>query len=310
MRVLVTGAAGFIGSNLCEALINAGHEVVGLDNFSPAYAREIKESNLQVLRDTPGFVFHERDLLDECLTSVLDGVDAVIHEAGLTGLVESWAELETYLRNNVVGTQRLLDACREVGVQRFIHASTSSVYGVEAVGAEAQPVQPVSPYGITKLASEHLVLSYVRAFDFPAVILRYFSVYGPRQRPDMAYHRFIEAMLDQQPITVYGDGRQSRSGTYISDCVAGTLGALEHAREGEIYNIGGGESIALIDAIGIIAAALGIEPDIQYEPGRLGDQRHTRADCSKASKHFGYAPQVAPSDGLPLQVDWHRSRRS
>ena len=219
MRILVTGVAGFVGSHIGERLLTEGHDVVGLDAFTDYYSTAVKERNLAGLLDQPGFTFHRLDLRTDPLGPALDGVEAVIHEAAMPGLPRSWQDFEGYLGCNVLAVARLLEACRAAGVQRFLHASTSSVYGLEAVGDESMPVRPISPYGVTKLAAEHLLQAHVATFGFPAVIVRYFSIFGPRQRPDMAYHRFIEAMLDGRPITVFGDGEQARSNTFVTDAV-------------------------------------------------------------------------------------------
>jgi UDP-glucuronate 4-epimerase len=309
VRIVVTGAAGFIGSTLAEALIAAGHEVIGLDAFVPYYPRPMKEANLAALGDTADFRFGEVDLRTDELEPWLDGADAVVHEAAMAGLMRSWTDLELYSSCNILATNRLIEAARLAGVKRFVLASTSSVYGTEAVGDEDRALEPSSPYGITKLAAEKLVLAHVALHGFPATIIRYFSIYGPRQRPDMAYHRFIEAMLDRQPITVFGDGEQTRSNTYIDDAVNGTIRALERGAVGGIYNIGGGRTISLNDAISMIAGHLGVEPIIEREPARPGDQRHTSADVTRAREALGYEPQVEPSEGLGRQVEWHRARR-
>jgi UDP-glucuronate 4-epimerase len=310
VRIVVTGAAGFIGSSLAEALVADGHEVVGLDAFIPYYPRSIKETNLARLRATPGFRFGELDLRSDDLDPWLDGADAVIHEAAMAGLMRSWTDLELYVSCNLLATNRLIEAAARAGIGRFVFASTSSVYGREAVGDEDQALEPVSPYGITKLACEKLVLAHVATSGLPATIIRYFSIYGPRQRPDMAYHRFIEAMSDGEPITVFGDGEQTRSNTYIGDAVRGTIAALERGEVGGIYNIGGGRTISLNEAIAIIAAHLGVEPVIKTEPARPGDQRHTSADVSRARARLGYEPSTDPHDGLGRQVAWHRERRA
>jgi len=310
MRIVVTGVAGFIGSSLAEALIAAGHDVTGIDAFVSYYPRETKEANLRSLRLEPRFAFHELDLARADLEPVLGGADACIHLAAMPGLAQSWVDIEGYAGCNVVATHRLLEACRAVGLPRLLHASTSSVYGTFAVGDESMPTRPVSPYGATKLAAEHLVLGAVELFGLNASIVRFFSIFGPRQRPDMAYHQFIEALLDDRPITVYGDGLQTRSNTFITDAVAGTIKALHGARPGEIYNIGGGASIALNDAIAAIADAVGTRPTIVREPTRPGDQRHTAANVSKAGRDFDYRPVVDPVEGLQRQVEWHRGRRT
>jgi nucleoside-diphosphate-sugar epimerase len=308
MRVLVTGAAGFVGSHVCEMALADGHEVVGVDAFIPYYPRCVKERNLDELRTHPRFTLHELDLRTGDLSAVLDGVTHVVHEAAMPGLPRSWSDFELYMTCNLLGTQRLLEAARAATVERFLHISTSSVYGSEAVGDETMPTRPTSPYGVTKLAAEHLVLAWVRAFDFPATIVRYFSIYGPRQRPDMAYNIFTRALLAGQPITVFGDGEQTRSNTYISDCARGTLQALADGAPGEIYNIGGGAIVTLNRAIEIIADAAGVTPRIERGAPRLGDQRHTAADTSKARAAFGYEPGVLPEEGLRRQVDWQRAQ--
>lgn len=305
MRILVTGAGGFIGSHLCEALLAEGHEVVGLEGFVDSYARPLKEANLVPLVGHPGFTLVEADLRTDPLRGHLEGVSVVVNEAAMAGLPRSWTELNLYAECNLLGLQRLVDACQEEEVEKFVQISTSSVYGRKAVGDEKRPTRPVSPYGVTKLAAEHLLLAHVRAHDFPATILRYFSIYGPRQRPDMAYRIFTQAMIDGRPITMYGDGRQSRSNTYVSDCVRGTIQALAGAEIGEVYNIGGGRTITLKKAITILADALGVEPLIVRAPARPGDQRHTAADTAKAQETFGYEPVVRPKEGLRRQVAWH-----
>jgi UDP-glucuronate 4-epimerase len=309
VRIVVTGAAGFIGSSLSEALVARGHVVVGLDAFIPYYPRPIKEANLVGLAEAPGFRFGEVDLRTDDLDPWFEGADAVIHEAAMAGLMRSWTDLELYTSCNILATNRVIDAVGRAGVGRLVVASTSSVYGVEAVGDETRPLEPSSPYGITKLAAEKLVLAHVALSGLPATIIRYFSIYGPRQRPDMAYHKFIESMLDRQPITVYGDGEQTRSNTYIDDAVAGTILALEHGAVGGIYNIGGGRTISLNEAIALIGGHLGVEPIVEREPARPGDQRHTSADVSRARAALGYAPTVEPAEGLARQVAWHVARR-
>lgn len=309
MKTLVTGAAGFVGSHLCEALINEGHDVIGIDAFIPYYPRAAKESNLAGLRDAQRFVFVEADLRTDNLLPYLDSVDAVVHLAAMPGLARSWTDIESYSSCNIVATAHLVDACRVAGIGRFVHISTSSVYGSDAIGDETMPLRPASPYGVTKLAAEHLVRANIDQFDFPALILRYFSIYGPRQRPDMGYHIFSEALLDDAPIKLFGDGSQTRSNTYIDDCVRGTVQALEHGRLGEAYNIGGGDVVSVLEAIGLLAEAAGVRPRLVHIEPRAGDQRATRAVCTKAAEHFGYRACVSPADGLARQFAWHRARR-
>jgi nucleoside-diphosphate-sugar epimerase len=309
MRILVTGAAGFVGSHLAEALVAAGHDVVGLDAFIDYYPRAVKEANIAGLTAQPRFCLVEADLRTDDLAPALDGVEVVIHEAAMAGLPRSWTEFQSYMDCNLLGTQRLLEAARTAGIRRFVHISTSSVYGLDAVGDETRATRPISPYGVTKLAAENLVQAFVETFGFPATILRYFSIFGPRQRPDMAYNIFAEALLDGRPITVFGDGEQTRTNTFVSDAVAGTIAAIDGGRIGEIYNIGGGEPITVNAAIRTLAEALGVEPEVHHGAVRIGDQRHTQADTTKAREAFGYLPTVGPVDGLRKQASWQRSRR-
>lgn len=306
MRVLVTGVAGFIGSHLAERLLHEGHEVVGIDAFLGANTTRGWERNLERLRGRRAFSFHNADLRTADLLPIVADCDALVHEAAVAGLARSWDDLELYASCNLLALGRLLDAVRRVGLQRFVHISTSSVYGRNAVGDETLPTRPTSPYGITKLAAEQLVLAYVEAFGLPAIILRYFSIYGPRQRPDMAYHIFIEAMLDGRPIQIHGDGQQSRSNTFVSDCVDATVLALSGGDTGAIYNIGGNETIALIEAVNMIASLLDLNPRISFLPEQPGDQRATRATTAKARAAFGWKPRVSYAEGLAAQVAWHR----
>jgi nucleoside-diphosphate-sugar epimerase len=310
VRVLVTGVAGFIGSHVAERLLAEGHEVLGIDAFIRADPSKPARRNLTQLLQHRAFTFHHADLRKARLAPLLKGCDAIINEAAVAGLTPSWADLQLYASCNVTALGRLLDAALQTGVERFIQISTSSVYGRRAVGDESLPTRPVSPYGVTKLAAEHLVLAYMESFGLPAIILRYFSIYGPRQRPDMAYHIFIEAMLDDRTFHVYGDGRQSRSITYISDCVDGTIRALHSGEVGQIFNIGGGRTVTLREAVGLIARSLGAEPRIEYLAEQPGDQRETQADITRARLELGYAPQVEPAEGLAEQVAWHRMLRT
>jgi nucleoside-diphosphate-sugar epimerase len=306
MKILVTGAAGFIGSHLVEQLLDEGHDVVGVDAFIDYYPRGVKERNLLAAAAHPNYRFVEADLRDAELDPLVEGMDAIINEAAMAGLVRSWDDLALYASCNVLALGRLIDAALRHRVARFVQISTSSVYGTNAVGDETQPTQPSSPYGVTKLAAEHLIGAHRQVHGLPAIILRYFSIYGPRQRPDMAYHIFTEAMLHGRPITLFGDGGQTRSNTFVTDAVRGTIRALEGGTPGEVYNIGGGEVISLRDAVEIIAAEVGVEPVIERQEPRPGDQRHTAADTSRAAAVFGYQPSVGAREGLRRQVAWHR----
>ena len=309
MHCLVTGAAGFIGSHLCERLLQEGHQVTGIDAFIPYYPRQVKEQNLAGILGRPRFIFQSLDLRTDELASVLDGVEYVFHLAAMPGLVRSWQDFEGYWTCNVAATLRLLEASRRLGVtlKRWIYASTSSVYGRFASGDESLPTRPASPYGVTKLAAENLCRSYADAFDLPLVTLRYFSVYGPRQRPDMAYHRFVEALLTGEPITVCGDGLQVRGNTYVTDCVAATVAAMQ-APVGEVYNVGGGETATIWDIIRKLERLAGRQAKTVKQPPRPGDQRSTFADTTRIRRHLGWEPQVSLDEGLERQWQWHRSR--
>jgi nucleoside-diphosphate-sugar epimerase len=306
MKCLVTGAAGFIGSHLCERLLQQGHEVVGIDAYIPYYPRAIKEANLTPLRSHPAFTFHALDLRTDSLTAALDGVEAVFHLAAMAGLVKSWTDFDLYQSCNLTATQRLLESVRPQGtVRRFVYASTSSVYGRFSSGDETMPTRPISPYGVTKLAGENLCRAYQEEHGLPLIVLRYFSVYGPRQRPDMGYHRFIAALLAGQPIAVYGDGQQVRGNTYVSDCVEATVAVLA-APLGETYNIGGGESASVWEVLQKLETITGGRATVRREPPRPGDQRSTFADTGKLHRHLGWQPRVTLDAGLAEQVAWQR----
>jgi nucleoside-diphosphate-sugar epimerase len=308
MKCLVTGAAGFIGSHLCEHLIRAGHTVVGLDAFIPFYPRAVKEANLINLRGQPGFVFQPLDLRSDPLTDALRDVEAVFHLAGMPGLTRSWTDFDLYESCNLTGTQRLLEvARRSPKLRRFLYASTSSVYGRYGSGDETLPTRPISPYGVTKLAAENLCRAYADECGLPLVVLRYFSVYGPRQRPDMGYHRFIEALLQGQPVVVYGDGLQARGNTYVEDCVQATVAALA-APVGEVYNLGGGETANVWEILGKLEKIVGRGAAVRREPGRPGDQRFTGADTTKLERHLGWRPRVGLDEGLARQVAWQQAQ--
>jgi UDP-glucuronate 4-epimerase len=307
MRVLVTGAAGFIGANVCARLLDEGHEVVGLDAFIPYYPRPLKEEHLLRLRDERRFRFVEADLRDADLTPLVADAEAIVHLAAMPG--NRWDLFDLYMGCNLKATERLVEALRTVGEgerRRLVQISTSSVYGTEACGDEQTPLRPVSPYGITKLAAEQLALSYGASFGLQVVVLRYFSMYGPGQRPDMAYHIWIDALLRGEPIAILGDGEQTRGNTFIDDGVTGTLLALQGGHPGEVYNIGGGVPISMNAAIALLEELTGRVAERRYRPARLGDQRNTLADIGKAREHFGYAPQTSPRDGLGAQVAWQR----
>jgi nucleoside-diphosphate-sugar epimerase len=306
-NVLVTGVAGFVGSSVARALLEQGANVVGVDNFlSESYPRAQKESNLLKLEKFDNFHFFEIDLRSADL-QIIPPVDFIVNEAAMPGLMLSWSDLGLYLDSNVLVVGRLLDFARNRGVKRFVQISTSSVYGEFAVGSEETPAVPVSPYGVTKLAAEHLIKSFANSYEIPFVILRYFSVYGPGQRPDMAYNKFISAALQRRPITIFGDGSQKRTNTYIDDCVSGTIRSLTNGKNGETYNISGSASISVSSAVEIISKLAGYDIEVIYEDQRPGDQTETKGDSRKALKDFGFVAKVSPEEGLRAQFEWQKS---
>lgn len=313
MKCLVTGAAGFIGSHLCERLLDEGHEVVGLDSFVPYYPRVVKENNLTRSSCFRSFTFLEQDLRTASLEHVVQDTEVVFHLAAMAGLTRSWTDFDLYASCNLQATQRLLEvASRCAALQRFICVSTSSVYGRHASGDETLPTRPISPYGTTKLAAENLCRAYAAEKGVPAVILRYFSVYGPRQRPDMGYHRFVEALLKGESITVYGDGNQVRGNTYVADCVEATVRAVK-AIPGEVYNVGGGETASVREIVARLERIIGRRAVLRYEAPRQGDQMVTAADTSKIVAHLGWKSRTNLDEGLSLQVAWQtgvQSRRA
>jgi nucleoside-diphosphate-sugar epimerase len=307
MRCVVTGAAGFIGSSLCERLLADGHDVTGLDAFIPYYSPEVKRRNLTNAQRHACFRFLDLDLRSDPLGPALSDAEVVFHLAATPGLTRSWTDFEGYWTCNVSATQRLLEALRQSRgpLRRLIYASTSSVYGAFASGDETLPTKPVSPYGVTKLAGENLARAYGDSHGLPVVVLRYFSVYGPRQRPDMGYHQFIRALLRGEPITVFGDGHQLRGNTYIDDCVAATAAAIT-APVGEVYNVGGGEAANVWDVLRHLEALSGCRAVVHQAPPRPGDQRSTCADTAKLRRHLRWEPRVRLAEGLARQVEWQR----
>lgn len=312
MRALVTGAAGFIGSHLSGALLDRGAQVIGLDCFSDYYARSIKESNLEPSRMRDGFSFVEARIQDADLQRVLDGVTHVFHLAAQAGVRNSWGrEFAIYTSNNVDATQILLEACIGLPIERFVYASSSSVYGdhVALPMREDAHLQPLSPYGVTKLAAEHLASLYWENYAVPAVSLRYFTVYGPRQRPDMGFHRFLRAALKDEAITVYGDGEQTRDFTFVADAVKATVAAATNGRAGEVYNIGGGSRVTVNHVMDLISRVSGRPLTIRRSPAQKGDMRHTYADTSRARQDLGFAPSVTLEEGLRQQYRWQEAAR-
>lgn len=307
-HALVTGAAGFIGSHLVERLLASGTRVTGVDGFTDYYDPAIKRANLAGPLADSRFRLLELDLGEADLATLPD-VDVVFHLAAQPGVRASWgAEFATYTHHNVLVTQRLLERYRGSRLERFVYASSSSVYG----DAERYPTsedllpRPFSPYGVTKLAGEHLVLLYGRNFGLPGVALRYFTVYGPRQRPDMAFHRFCRAMLRGEAITVYGDGSQSRDFTFVADAVEATFLAWERGGGPAAYNVGGGSQVEVREAVALLERLLGVKANVRHEPTPPGDPLRTRADSTRLQAALGMVPSVGIEQGLAAEAEWAR----
>lgn len=309
MRALVTGAAGFIGSTLVDRLLADGVEVTGADCFTDYYDIALKRRNLEPARANARFRLLELDLAEADL-GALPEVDVVFHQAAQAGVRASWGrEFASYVHHNVLATQRLLERYRGTPLQRFVYASSSSVYG----DAERYPTdeallpRPFSPYGVTKLAGEHLVLLYGRNFGMPVAALRYFTVYGPRQRPDMAFHRFCRALLQGDEILVYGDGKQSRDFTFISDAIEANVRAWKQSAPQGVYNIGGGSQVDVLEAIAILERELSAKAKLRFEPLPPGDPLRTRADATRLQQDLGYRTQVGIEQGLAAEAAWART---
>jgi UDP-glucose 4-epimerase len=307
-KIMVTGAAGFIGSQLAERLVSDGYFVTGIDSFSDYYPRSKKEANLSKLRSSDGFQFVEGDILKRNLDGLLEGVSYIFHEAAQAGVRGSWGDsFEIYLHDNIYATQRLLEAVKTLKeLKGFIFASSSSIYGdaERYPTSEEDPPKPVSPYGVTKLACEHLCRVYQKSFGVPITILRYFTVYGPRQRPDMAFYRFIDAMIRGKEFVVYGDGEQTRNFTYVSDIVEANILAMKDSASGGIFNIGGGSQISVNGVIGLLEDITGNKACVRYGSWQKGDARNTAADTARAREILGYRPEVSIEQGLAEQVRW------
>ena len=310
MKALVTGTAGFIGSHLSERLIEAGHEVVGLDAFTDYYARSIKESNIASLTKRRRFRFIESSISDANFDDVLDGVTHIFHLAAQAGVRKSWgADFAVYTELNIDATQRLLEASVSRRIERFVYASSSSVYGDAApipMLETARPA-PLSPYGVTKLAAEHLCMLYHANYNVPTVAVRYFTVYGPRQRPDMAFHRFLKAIHHNEPLSLYGDGEQTRDFTFVEDAVTATIAAAERGADGSVYNVGGGSRVSMNEILDVMAECTGKAPDVQRGETQRGDMRDTFADTTRAKTDLGFTPRVILRDGILAEYQWLKS---
>ena len=307
MKAVVTGAAGFIGSHLSAALLDSGATVTGVDSFTDYYDRDLKDANLATVKDRQRFSFVEGALQDVDLEKILAGATHVFHLAGQAGVRKSWGgDFDVYIRDNIQATQRLLESMARMPIQKYVYSSSSSVYGndVPLPMREDTYLQPLSPYGVTKLAAEHLGHLYYANHGVPTVSLRYFTVYGPRQRPDMAFQRFLTAARDGRSITVYGDGEQTRDFTFVADIVAANLAAAAQGRPGSVYNIGGGSRVTLNHVLELIQKVTGKTVAIQREPEQKGDMRHTYADTSAARRDLDFKPRVSLENGLAQQYQW------
>ncbi len=314
MRVVVTGAAGFVGSHICEALLARGDDVVGVDCFAPYYDHSQKMANLDALRERSGkFVFHDADLRSHDLAPLFHGADAVVHQAAQPGVRLSWDGFATYVEHNVLATQRLLEAARSAQVGKVVYASSSSVYGNQPryPTVETDVPAPHSPYGVTKLAGEHLCSLYASNYGLRTVSLRYFTVFGPRQRPDMSIHRLCEAAITGASFPRYGDGTQVREFTYVTDIAAGNLAALDHeVAPGAYMNLAGGSEITLNALIALVGELAGTEIAVDAHDTQAGDSFRNGGATERAFALLDWKPRVPLRDGLVAQLAWHRARHS
>jgi len=308
-RYIVTGVAGFIGSHIAERLVSEGNKVIGIDSFTDYYSTKIKERNLRKLLDSTSFCLVKEDLLRVNFDRMLEGVKGIYHQAAQAGVRTSWGnDFKIYCDNNILATQRLLEAIKNTNI-RLIYASSSSVYGdTEKIPMdENDRPMPVSPYGVTKLAGEHLCLLYHKNFGMDVVSLRYFTVYGPRQRPDMAFHKLIKAGLTNQEFVVYGDGSQTRDFTYIDDVVEANIRAFQKGKSGEVYNIGGGHRIDINSVIEKVSKLIGKNIKIKKIEKQKGDVKDTLSNTEKARNDFNYKPMFEIEEGLRLEAEWIRN---
>jgi len=311
MKVLVTGGAGFIGSHVAEALLARGDSVTSVDCFLDYYPRAVKERNLERARSHDEFTFVEADLAVADLTPLVDGCDAVIHLAAQAGVRASWGQdFRIYVDSNIHATQRLLEACASASGPRFVYSSSSSIYGdaPELPTIETTLPRPISPYGVSKLAAEHLCRLYTQSSGIPTVSLRYFTVYGPRQRPDMAFHRFLRAQLLDEALDLYDDGEQTRDFTFVADAVAANLLAIDHGTPGAAYNIGGGSRVSVNEVLRMIGELTGREPRVRRKGKQCGDVRDTHACADAARDELGWSPKTTLHDGLAAELEWLRGQ--
>jgi nucleoside-diphosphate-sugar epimerase len=307
LKSLITGVAGFIGSHLAERLLGLDHQVVGVDKFLDNYPRSFKEKNLSNFAGDDRFSFLNADLLRLDLKALLSDVTYVFHLAAQPGVRSSWGdEFARYSENNIRATQMLLEAAKSTNLKKFVYASSSSVYGdtEDLPMREDGGTRPVSPYGVSKLAAEHLTYLYCKAFGVPTVSLRFFTVYGPRQRPDMFFHIFMKALLRGEEVPLYDDGEQTRDFTFCSDIVDGILPAAFYPGVGEVFNLGGGSEISLRRAMDMVERIAGRKSQLRRMDRQRGDVRHTQARLEEARSKLGYAPRIGLEEGLARQWEW------
>jgi len=306
VRCLVTGVAGFIGSHLAERLVANGHTVIGVDRFSDYYDPSIKKSNLASLMGSNNFSLVQRDVASLTEREVTNA-DVIFHLAAQPGVRGSWGRsFETYVSDNIIATQRLLELVKGLKLRRFVFASSSSVYGEAGPNpaTEDEQTKPLSPYGVTKLAAENLCMTYYRNYWVPAVTLRYFTVYGPRQRPDMAFHRFIRAARDEKPLVIYGTGNQKRDFTFVSDAVDANISCIEADCVGRIMNIAGGRSVEVMETVRILESLTGKSLKLKFEENRRGDVSSTAGDITLAKEVLSFNPKITLEEGLKAELDW------
>lgn len=308
MNILVTGSCGFIGANLCQSLLSDGHSVTGVDSFTENYAEGIKRANLKYLMEYPSFKNLEVDLLNSKLKPIVDGKDVIFHVAGQPSVHNSWGkDFQLYSNRNIVLTQRLLRAANEAKTARFVNSSSSSIYGrVTATPTkESDEKRPISPYGVTKLAAENLVTLYASEFGLSTVSLRYFTVFGPRQRPDMAFNKLIQAGYNRNSFLLHGDGSQVRDFTFVGDVVeANKLAAFADLSPGLVFNIGGGSPVSMNETIVILEEIMDLKIEIEFTPLGPGNPMVTTADCAAAVAALGWKPKMDIYNGLKAQVAW------
>jgi UDP-glucose 4-epimerase len=303
MKALVTGCAGFIGSNLVDRLLEKGYEVTGIDCFTDYYPRDIKERNISKALGNSRFNLIEEDLLN---MESFPEVDFVFHLAAQAGVRASWGKsFEIYTRNNIEATQRVLEFYKNIAIKKLVYASSSSVYGdVKLPMTEDSQLRPLSPYGVSKLAGENLCYLYWKNYGIPAISLRYFTVYGPRQRPDMAINKFVRAISRGEEITIYGDGNQRRDFTYISDIIDANISAAENPNAGMVLNVGGSCEVTVNVLIEKISQLIGKDARLKYSENQKGDARFTLADVSRAREYLGWKPKVDLDHGLARYIEW------